>query len=131
MRKQGADIELNLGELPAIPADWKWGRVEDAASDERNAIVDGPFGSNLKLSDYIDPPGVPVLTTGNLRGDYSPDSVRYISKLKFEELRRSEVRGGDILVAKIGRFRVCGGKLEWLGRDRDGPACRDWGIVRT
>ena len=50
MRKRGADIELNLGELPAIPAGWKWGRVEDAASEERNAVVDGPFGSNLKLT---------------------------------------------------------------------------------
>ena len=108
MSKRGATIELNLGELPIIPATWKWGRVEDAASEERNAIVDGPFGSNLKLSDYISPPGVPVLTTANLRGDYTPDSVRYISQLKFEQLKRSEVRGGDILMAKIGSCGLTG-----------------------
>ena len=75
-----------------------------------NAIVDGPFGSNLKTSDYIDDPenGVPVLTTKNLTGDYSKNSVRYITKTKFEELKRSQVKGGDILVAKIGSIGKTG-----------------------
>ena len=100
MKKRGRTIELDLGELPSLPPAWQWGRIEDAASEERNAIVDGPFGSNLKLSDYIEPPGVPVLTTANLRGDFGPNRVRYISQKKFEELKRSEVRAGDILVAK-------------------------------
>lgn len=71
----------------------------------KNAIVDGPFGSNLKTSDYIDNVnnnGVPVLTTKNLYGDYSDKSVRYILKEKYNELKRSEVKPGDILVAKIG-----------------------------
>jgi type I restriction enzyme S subunit len=108
MRKPGTKIDLDLGDLPILPPRWKWGRVEDAASEERNAIVDGPFGSNLKLSDYREPPGVPVLTTANLRGDYGPNKVRYISHAKFEDLKRSEVRGGDILVAKIGSCGLTG-----------------------
>jgi type I restriction enzyme, S subunit len=108
MKRNGAAKEVDVGELPPLPSGWRWGKVGDAASAERNAIVDGPFGSNLKLSDYIPPPGVPVLTTANLRGDYSPDSVRYISKTKFQELRRSEVRAGDILVAKIGSCGLTG-----------------------
>ena len=75
-----------------------------------NGIVDGPFGSNLKKSDYIDDKvnGVPVLTTKNLHGDYSEDSVRYVSKEKYESLKRSTVYPGDILVAKIGSIGTCG-----------------------
>jgi type I restriction enzyme S subunit len=95
-------------DLPSLPDGWTWASVDCLSSGERNAIVDGPFGSNLKLTDYIEPPGVPVLTTTNLRGDYSPDSVRYISKMKFIELQRSEVRGGDILMAKIGSCGLSG-----------------------
>ena len=77
--------------------------MENVAACEKNAIVDGPFGSNLKTSDYIeDETGVPVLTTKNLTQGYSKEYLRYISQEKFEELKRSEVRSKDILVAKIG-----------------------------
>ncbi|MBU2055066.1 MAG: restriction endonuclease subunit S [Proteobacteria bacterium] len=108
MKKRSSPIELNFGELPTLPSGWQWGQMANVATDERNSIVDGPFGSNLKLNDYIDPPGVPVLTTANLRGDYGPSSVRYISQSKFNQLKRSEVRGGDILVAKIGSCGLTG-----------------------
>jgi type I restriction enzyme S subunit len=86
-----------------IPASWAYAKLEDLGKGE-NAIVDGPFGSNLKVSDYIDDPvnGVPVLTTKNLEGQYSEGTVRYISQEKYNELRRSSVNPGDILVAKIG-----------------------------
>jgi len=82
----------------------------DSISHGVNGIVDGPFGSNLKTSDYISDidHGVPVLTTKNLEGDYSPSSVRYISKEKFESLKRSQVIGGDIIVAKIGSIGKTG-----------------------
>lgn len=83
--------------------------MADIAIDN-NGIVDGPFGSNLKKSDYIDDSqnGIPVLTTKNLYGDYSSDSVRYISKEKYETLKRSTVFPGDIIVAKIGSIGKCG-----------------------
>ncbi|MDX1937386.1 MAG: restriction endonuclease subunit S [Flavihumibacter sp.] len=92
-----------------LPKDWKWVTFEDVA-EGKNAIVDGPFGSNLKTSDYIDDTvnGVPVLTTKNLEGDYSDKKVRFISKEKFEELKRSQVNPGDILVAKIGSIGKTG-----------------------
>ncbi len=98
----------NTVKIDPLPEGWTWASVECLSSGERNAIVDGPFGSSLKLTDYIEPPGVPVLTTANLRGDYSPGSVRYISAKKFIELQRSEVRGGDILMAKIGSCGLSG-----------------------
>jgi type I restriction enzyme S subunit len=86
-----------------LPKGWNWTTLVGVATGQKNAIVDGPFGSNLKVSDYIsDSNGVPVLTTKNLEHGYDNDKVRHISKEKFEEVKRSEVRGGDIIVAKIG-----------------------------
>ena len=89
--------------LDELAKSWVWAALEDIAANNKNAIVDGPFGSNLKLSDYIESgEGIPVLTTKNLENGHSGRNLRYISKEKFQELRRSEVKGGDILVAKIG-----------------------------
>ena len=101
--------ELDHIETWDIPSSWCYAKLEDIGSGE-NAIVDGPFGSNLKVSDYIEDSinGVPVLTTKNLEGDYSKNSVRYISQNKFEELKRSKVQPGDILVAKIGSIGKTG-----------------------
>ena len=87
-------------ELYPLPASWKWVTVADAGAKQKHAIVDGPFGSNLKLTDYVEGGPVPVLTTKNLEGNY--DKVRYISEEKFQELKRSAVYPGDLLVAKIG-----------------------------
>lgn len=67
-----------------------------------DGIVDGPFGSNLKLSDYVET-GVPVLQGKNITGnEFQWFDVRYISRTKAEELKRSEVRVGDHLLIKIG-----------------------------
>lgn len=86
-----------------LPEGWTLAEIQDIGENKPHAIVDGPFGSNLKLSDYISgTDGVPVLTTKNLEHGYSDDLLRYISQEKFEQLRRSEVVGNDILMAKIG-----------------------------
>lgn len=94
---------VDTSDLPELPEGWVWATFEGIATNEKNAIVDGPFGSNLKVSDYIDDEnGVPVLTTRNLERGYDKQYLRYISMAKFQKLKRSEVKGGDILVAKIG-----------------------------
>ena len=92
--------ELAAIEKHALPTGWTWGTVVDVGAKQKNAIVDGPFGSNLKLSDYVADGTVPVLTTKNLSGKY--DDLRYVRHEKFEELKRSAVYPNDILVAKIG-----------------------------
>jgi len=86
--------------LHVLPETWEWAQMIDIGAPVKNAIVDGPFGSNLKVSDYVENGPVPVLTTKNLTGDYA--NVRYITQDKFEELKRSEVKPKDILMAKIG-----------------------------
>lgn len=85
-----------------LPSGWCNVTLADIAAKTPNAIVDGPFGSNLKLSDYVDQ-GVPVLQGKNITNDkFQWFDVRYISNSKAIELKRSSVRVGDILVVKIG-----------------------------
>lgn len=86
----------------ALPREWRIVKLESIAASIPNAIVDGPFGSNLKLSDYIDN-GVPVLQGKNITNDsFHWFDIRFISHRKAEELKRSSVRVGDILIVKIG-----------------------------
>lgn len=48
--------------LPELPEGWVWASLEELAAPERNAITDGPFGSNLKTLHYTaDGPRVNVL----------------------------------------------------------------------
>jgi type I restriction enzyme, S subunit len=85
-----------------LPEGWAPGCVADFGAAEDNAIVDGPFGSNLKLSDY-DPNGIyPVITITNIDEGFDLPSLRKVTEQKYAELKRSAVRAGDILVAKIG-----------------------------
>lgn len=70
--------------------------------DIAESIVDGPFGSSLKTSDYVDV-GVPVLQGKNITGDsFSWKDVRFITEKKAKELFRSNVKPGDHLLIKIG-----------------------------
>jgi type I restriction enzyme S subunit len=86
----------------AIPSSWRNTTLGEVAASVPNAIVDGPFGSNLKTSDYVEE-GVPVLQGKNITNDsFRWFDVRFISDRKAAELKRSSVRVGDILIIKIG-----------------------------
>lgn len=86
----------------SVPEGWALGRVEDFGAPEDNAVVDGPFGSNLKLTDYTPEGKYPVITITNIDEGFVLASLRKVTEEKFEEVKRSAVRAGDILVAKIG-----------------------------
>jgi type I restriction enzyme, S subunit len=49
----------------AADADWRDLLLEELAASTRNALVGGPFGSDLVSSDYS-PTGVPVIRGENL-----------------------------------------------------------------
>ncbi len=71
-------------------------------------ITDGPFGSKLKSSDYT-PEGPRVVRLENIGvGDFI-DKQTHISTEYFEELRKHEAVGGDIVVASLvsERLRAC------------------------
>ncbi|MCX5880292.1 MAG: restriction endonuclease subunit S [Deltaproteobacteria bacterium] len=88
--------------LHTLPQGWTWSTLTEIASPNKNAIVDGPFGSSLKTSDYR-PNGVPVLQGKNItNSQFEWKEIRYISEEKADELKRSQVRIGDLLMIKIG-----------------------------
>ena len=82
--------------------EWSILTLIDVASPEKNSIVDGPFGSNLLKSDYVSNGNYPVLTIRLLYNISQIESANRISTKKFEQLKRSKIEGGDILIAKIG-----------------------------
>lgn len=80
----------------------KFIQLKDIAANEKNAIVDGPFGSSMKTSDYVSE-GIPVLQGKNITGDkFNFFDIRFITEKKSLELSRSKVVIGDYLLVKIG-----------------------------
>lgn len=49
----------------SLPAGWAWAKLEELVLNYKNDIVDGPFGSNLHASEYIDE-GVPLIRLQNI-----------------------------------------------------------------
>ena len=69
---------------------------------EKYGIVDGPFGSNLKTIHYKQE-GIPIITSGYVtEGHFCAKDYLYVTEEKFEKEKRSAVRAGDIVMAKIG-----------------------------
>lgn len=77
-------------------------------SNEKYAIVDGPFGTQMKIDDYCNT-GIPVLEMEYLEGAtiYSPIK-HYISYPKYEQVKRSTVRAGDLIISKTGTLGLLG-----------------------
>ncbi len=90
-------------EVGIIPDDWGVDTVESVTPrGGKFGIVDGPFGSNLKTIHYRKS-GIPIVTSGYVtEGRFYADSYLYVDKEKFEQEKRSAVKAGDIVMAKIG-----------------------------
>ncbi|SOZ34141.1 restriction endonuclease subunit S [Cupriavidus neocaledonicus] len=90
-----------LTELPKIPTGWKWIRPEEICAQEPYAIGIGPFGSNLKVSDYRES-GVPLIFVKNItRSDFASD-LKFIDDSKYAELTPHSVKALDLLITKMG-----------------------------
>lgn len=101
-----------------LPVSWHWTDIGGIAADVPNAVVDGPFGSNLKVKDYV-PDGVPVLQGKNITKDiFQWREVRYVSEEKANDLARSTVKVGDFLIVKIGSIGYSAQITDLNGFDR-------------
>lgn len=104
--------ELNL--LPQVPEGWQYIRINESVIDLNDDIVDGPFGSNLKNSDFTENGTVPVIGISNIDEGFDK-KIRYVTEEKFETIKRSAVYPGNILVAKIGSsYGKSGIYPEWM-----------------
>jgi len=82
--------------------EWCKEKLEYFAKREKNSIVDGPFGSSIKETDYIDV-GIPIIRINNIRNDKFYDKeYKFLSEKKYLELIRSKIDFEDIIMARVG-----------------------------
>jgi len=64
--------------------------------------VDGPFGSDLKVSHQTES-GVRILQINNIGvGKFLDKNAKYVSEEKYNELIRHSAFPGDLIIAKMG-----------------------------
>lgn len=90
--------------LGVIPKHWEVKKLKYIKSTEKNAFVDGPFGSNLKTEHFIENGDVYVIDSGYITsGEFKiKRGFKTISLEHFETVKRSECKARDIIIAKIG-----------------------------
>ena len=81
---------------------WKTIRIDQASADEKYSLAIGPFGSNLKVSDYRDD-GKPLVFVREIRAEcFGDEKTKFITPEKFDDLNAHQISAGDILVTKMG-----------------------------
>jgi type I restriction enzyme S subunit len=86
-----------LAKLPELPEGWAWVRLKGL----NVGISDGPFGSNLKTSDYVDS-GIRVVRLENIGiGEFVIDKESYISEAKYRTIDQHTVYSGDIVFSSF------------------------------
>jgi type I restriction enzyme, S subunit len=98
-----------FGDPIVNPMKWSTEQLGNLGDGE-NAIVDGPFGSSVDTSvDYIPDGEIPVIRTKNVRPfEFVTDDLKFMSREKFELVKRSKVIPGDIVLTKVGTIgNVC------------------------
>lgn len=100
---QGAPSVPTGGDiLPSLPGTWRWRTVADIAAPEASAITDGPFGSHLKTEHYVSRSGYRVVRLQNIeRLAFKLAHQTYISRDRYESLRKHEVFAGDLVIAGL------------------------------
>jgi len=85
-----------------ISKNWLSVQLSELFLDPKNNIVDGPFGSNLKASEYQDE-GIPVIRIQNIdRNRFIDKNINYVSEEKADFLSRHSFKSGDIIITKLG-----------------------------
>lgn len=82
--------------------DWRAITLQDLSAPLKNALVGGPFGSDLVSNDYV-AKGVPVIRGQNLSlGRWVAGDFAYVSEDKAERLSANSAKPGDIIFTQRG-----------------------------
>lgn len=102
-------VKSRFAEMFGDPVSNDRGWVVSTIKETASTYGDGPFGSNLKTSDYVDE-GVRVIRLGNIQqGRFSEKDHSFVSYEKYELLKRYECLPGEIVIATLGDpiLRAC------------------------
>ena len=103
--KDGVLMEVKPGykqtEVGVIPEDWESTTVQQLASTVRNAIVGGPFGSELVSNDYVEE-GVPVIRGQNMGSRMVSGRFVYVTTAKAHTLEANLAHPGDLVFTQRG-----------------------------
>ena len=90
-----------------LPHGWTWIELGKLAVDS----ADGPFGSNLKKDHYTTNNEVRIIQLSNIgENGWRDENTKYTTFEHLSEISRSEVKSGDIVIAKMmpaGRAILC------------------------
>ena len=89
------------GTRQCASSNWKDAPIGDLAASSRNAIVAGPFGSNLVSRDYVSA-GVPVIRGQNMGSRWVTGAFVFVSPKKADSLAANIARPGDLVVTQRG-----------------------------
>ena len=82
-------------------------------ADLIDEIAMGPFGSNIKVSCFVDS-GAPVLNGSNLEGfSLSEKTFRYVTREKADSLNKANAHRGDIVITHRGTL----GQIVFIPQD--------------
>ena len=82
-------------------------------ADLIDEIAMGPFGSNIKVSCFVDS-GVPALNGSNLEGfSLSEKTFRYVTRKKADSLNKANAHRGDIVITHRGTL----GQIVFIPQD--------------
>lgn len=90
-----------LTEVGVIPEDWECTTVQGIASSVRNAIVGGPFGSDLVSNDYVRY-GVPVIRGQNMGTHWVSGDFVFVSNVKADSLKSNLAHPFDLIFTQRG-----------------------------
>lgn len=91
-----------MTELGEIPEDWEAIKLIELADEkDRHSFTGGPFGSDLKRSDYVEE-GIQVIQLQNIEvGRFNGNNKIFTTEEKANQLKSCNIYPGDIIIAKM------------------------------